>query len=86
MKKIQAIEIVEARILNDYVVELVFSDLRKGTVNLRGFLGHGIFKSLLNKSHFRKMVVDGELGTICWPNGADIAPDTLYYEAFSSDK
>jgi len=50
-------------------------------VDLRKYLGKGIFKELLNKKKFRQMKVDAELGTICWPNGADIAPDRLYSEA-----
>ncbi len=27
---------------------------------------------------FRELQVDPELGTIIWPNGADIDPDVLY--------
>lgn len=80
MKTIVAREIIEAKIIKDYTVELTFDDLKKGVVNLRKFLGKGIFKELLDKKKFRQMKVDAELGTICWPNGADIAPDTLYSE------
>ena len=80
MKRIVAREIIEARIIKDYRVELVFDDFKKGVVDLRKFLGKGIFKMLLDKKKFRQMKVDAELGTICWPNGADIAPDRLYGE------
>ena len=80
MKTIVAREIIEARIIKDYRVELVFDDFKKGVVDLRKFLGKGIFKILLDKKKFRQMKVDAELGTICWPNGADIAPDRLYGE------
>ena len=78
MKKIVPREVIEAKIVTDYTVELVFDDFKKGVVNLRKYLGRGIFRELLDKKKFRRMKVDAELGTICWPNGADIAPDTLY--------
>ena len=81
MKKIVAREVIEAKIIKDYSVEIVFDDLKRGVVDLRQYLGKGIFKGLLDKKKFRRMKVDAELGTICWPNGADIAPDTLYSEA-----
>jgi hypothetical protein len=32
--------------------------------------------------YFSKASVD-EFGVICWPNGADIAPETVYEEAVS---
>lgn len=78
MKTIVAREVIEAKIIKDYAVEVVFDDFKKGIVDLRKYLGRGIFKELLDKKKFRQMKVDAELGTICWPNGADIAPDTLY--------
>ena len=80
MKTIVAREVIEVKIIKDYTVELVFDDLKKGIVDLRKFLGRGIFKILLDQKKFRQMKVDAELGTICWPNGADIAPDRLYME------
>ncbi len=80
MKTIVAREIIEAKVIKDYIVRVVFDDLKKGIVDLRKYLGKGIFKDLLDKKKFRQMKVDAELGTICWPNGADIAPDRLYSE------
>ena len=32
---------------------------------------------------FRRFFLDG--GTVAWPNGADVAPETLYQRAKSSD-
>ena len=81
MKTIVAREVIEARVIRDFTVEVVFDDLKKGVVDLRRYLGRGIFKELLDKKKFRRMKVDAELGTICWPNGADIAPDMLYSQA-----
>ena len=35
---------------------------------------------------FRQVRVDDELGTIVWPNGADMDPDVLRGEAKSADR
>ncbi len=38
----------------------------------------GVFAPLRNREEFLKVYVDSEIGTICWPNGADLDPDVLY--------
>ena len=44
----------------------------------------GVFAPLLDPAFFSQVRVDPELGTIFWPNGADIWPDVLY--SFASGK
>lgn len=72
--------VTEVRVLDGYRVELDFSDGVHGIVDLsRRILGRGrVFGPLENPEFFRQVAVDNELGTIVWPNGADICPDLLY--------
>jgi Protein of unknown function (DUF2442) len=44
---------------------------------LRPALRGTAFEALLDEGIFRQMTVDYD--TIAWPNGADIAPETLRY-------
>jgi hypothetical protein len=69
-----------ARVLDGYRIELTFSDGTHGVVDLaQRVVGRGgVFSPLENPQFFRQVRVDDELGTIVWPNGADICPDLLY--------
>jgi len=72
--------ITSARVLDGYRVELTFSDGVRGQVDLTNrIVGRGgVFGPLENAEFFRQVAVDPELGTIVWPNGADICPDLLH--------
>ena len=38
----------------------------------------GVFQPLNDPSFFRQVTVNPDVGTIVWPNGADVCPDVLY--------
>ena len=38
----------------------------------------GVFAALSDPAFFRRVEVNADLGTIMWPNGADLCPDVLY--------
>ena len=59
-----------------------FSDGRAGQVDLRGKLDGPIFEPLQDPQNFAEAYVDAELHTVAWPNGADLAPEYLYFLAF----
>ena len=69
-------QVTEARYVSGYRIELVFNTGLRKTVDFSRWLDGQVFEPLRNRSEFRKFFVAG--GTVCWPNGADIAPETLF--------
>lgn len=68
--------------LHDFVVRLSFTDGTVRDVDLRPFIWGPVFEPLRNDvGLFRQVIVDEELGTIVWPNEADLDPDVLYETA-----
>jgi hypothetical protein len=72
-------DIVEARPLDTYQAYLRFEDGVEGVVDLGRLIRfEGVFAALRDPAEFARMSVNAELGTICWPGGADLDPDVLY--------
>ena len=60
-------------------LSLVFDDGSTREVDLADELWGPMFAPLRsNPELFRQVRVDAELGTIVWPNGADMDPDVLH--------
>jgi hypothetical protein len=38
----------------------------------------GVFEPLADAGYFQQVRVEPDIGTIVWPNGADLCPDLLY--------
>jgi hypothetical protein len=70
-------DVVSIEYKRGYVYRVVFDDGKGGEVDFSEYLGRGpVFEPLRNTSFFKNAKIEG--GTISWPNGADIAPETLY--------
>jgi hypothetical protein len=69
--------VVMVKALADWNLELAFSDGTRGIISLKDRLFGPIFEPLKDQDFFAQVRVD-EFGAVCWPNGADLAPDALY--------
>jgi len=70
--------IVEAKPLPNYRLFIRFEDGAKGEVDLSSMVGNGVFMSWKDQSVFSKVSIDSTTGTVVWPGGIDLCPDTLY--------
>ncbi len=68
--------VVDAIYDGDHRIRVAFSDGTRKTVDFSPWLQGPIFEPLNDPSYFARFFLDG--GTVCWPNGADIAPEALY--------
>ena len=75
--------VIGVRHLEDYQLEISFSDGTVATLDFRPqIVGRGgVFGPLENVEFFKQVTVDREAGTLVWPNGVDLCPDVLYAEA-----
>ncbi len=72
------VRIREVEPLSGFRVRLGFTDGTAGEVDLTPYLRGPVFEPLLrDPAVFRALRVDPTLGTIVWPNGADLDPDVL---------
>ena len=73
------VDIIEVKPLPAYKLYLRFEDGKRGEVDISKIIVFkGIFAKLADKNYFSTVKVNPDIGTICWENGADIAPCILY--------
>ena len=60
----------------DYRLRIVFTDGAVKSFDTKPLLDKGVFKDLRDPSVFR--AVRPAHGSVAWPGGQDICPDTLY--------
>lgn len=71
--------VIRAEYQGGFQIRLTFNDNSERTVDFRQWLDGPVFEPLKDPKYFQRFFLDG--GTVSWPNGADIAPETLYEAA-----
>lgn len=74
--------VTKAKHVERFIIDLTFDDGTRGAVDFSVWLNGGIFEPLKKMAAFKKFFLDGS--TVAWPNGADIAPETLYEATLAS--
>jgi hypothetical protein len=71
-------DITAASVVRHGVLRLTFADGLTGEVDVLDRMRGPVFEQAVTLGGFAEVTVDSESGTIVWPGGADLAPDTLY--------
>jgi hypothetical protein len=71
------VRVTDVQVLDGYRLRLAFSDGAVGEIDLVQELWGEVFEPLREEAMFRQARVDTELGTVVWPNGADLDPESL---------
>lgn len=75
-------DVVTASYQGEYRIEVTFDDGECGVVDFSPYLEReGVFQRFHDMDYFRQFRVNPELGTLTWPDGVDVAPETLYAQA-----
>lgn len=74
--------VTSAEYRGEFKIHVAFNDGVEGTVDFSDWLTGPVFEPLKDPAFFARFFIEG--GTVAWPNGADIAPETLYERAKAS--
>lgn len=71
-------DIVHVEVDRGYRLIITFADSHRRAVDIDSLVQFdGVFEPLRDLDYFARVAVNDELGTIVWPNGADLCPDVL---------
>ena len=70
------VDVTSVKPLPGYKLLLAFEDGKQGVYDVGPLLKEGVFGRLQNTAFFDQASV--ELGSVVWPGGLDIAPETLW--------
>ncbi len=70
-------KVTQVKVVKNYLLELTFDDGRRGTVDLGGLVGKGVFALWLDRKAFEEVRI-GPSGELAWGDQIDLCPDALY--------
>ena len=72
-------DVISVRSLSEHRLQVTFDDGVEGVVDVPHMVRFtGVFEALKDPKFFDQVKVNTELGTVCWPNDADLDSDVLY--------
>lgn len=71
-------DVIMVKPCGNRTLSVKFADGLEGTVRLNPSYCTGVFKPLLDEQLLSQATI--QFGAITWPNGLDLAPDTMYKE------
>ncbi|MBA3944472.1 MAG: DUF2442 domain-containing protein [Herpetosiphonaceae bacterium] len=72
------LHIIQAEVCGPHSLEVTFNNGTHKRVNLVPLLDGPVFAPLHDPAYFARVVVDPVLGTVVWPNEADLAPEAIH--------
>jgi len=72
-------EVVKAKHVRGFIIATRFNNGAEKHVDISQWFKGPVFKALKDPKFFAKFFIEG--GTLAWPNGVDIAPESLYAAA-----
>jgi hypothetical protein len=69
-------KVISVNVLENYLLEIEFSDGFRKVIDIRPFIGKGISAALKDESYFCQVTLE-DGGGIAWPNGYDFCPNFL---------
>ena len=70
--------VTKVTVVGAYTLKLQFKDATERVINFEPVLRGEIFGALRDLRLFNQVLLDPEVHTIVWPNGADFDPATLH--------
>ena len=74
-------DITDVTVVGHGVLRLTFADGLSAELSVLERMRGPVFADARTSDGFTKATFDHETGTVVWPGGADLAPDTLYVRA-----
>ena len=72
------VHVTDVKSLGGHRLYLRFEDGTSGELDFGADTWRGVFAPLKDPDYFARVEINRELGVLVWPNGADIAPETLH--------
>lgn len=70
--------VLSFEIIAPYALRVQFDDNTEQIINFRPILSGEIYEPLRDLALFNQVLIDPEVHTLVWPNGADFDPATLH--------